>query len=152
MPVKGGDKLRQLLRQQQQAPEARGVAVGFFATARYPDGTPVTNVAAWNEWGTEASAERPFDIPERPFMRPTVRNEREAVRQMLRARVDGRTMTVTTQDASAIGAYMQGRIQQAITRLRTPPNAPSTVARKGSSNPLLDTGFMRLNVSFEVLR
>lgn len=152
MPVTGGDKLRQLLQQQQRAPqEARGVAVGFFATARYPDGTPVTNVAAWNEWGTNASSQRPFDIPERPFMRPTVRAERDAVREMLRARVDSRTMTVTTLDASAIGAYMQGRIQLAITRLQSPPNAPSTIARKGSSSPLLDTGFMRMNVSYQVL-
>ena len=34
--------------------------------------------------------------------------------------------------------------------MKTPENAPSTIAKKGSSNPLIDTGEMRSKVSHEV--
>lgn len=151
MPVRGGARFRQLINQQKTASEAKGVAVGFFSSARYPDGTLVASVAAWNEYGTNASSRRPFDIPARPFMRPTIAEEMQNVRALLRARANPRTMTVTRADASAIGAYLAGKIQTKITTLREPPNAPSTVELKGSSNPLIDSGFMRTAVSFEVL-
>lgn len=36
--------------------------------------------------------------------------------------------------------------------LKNPPNAPSTIKRKGSSNPLIDTGNMRASVVSKVVR
>ena len=44
----------------------------------------------------------------------------------------------------------RGDIVESITQLDTPPNTPKTIARKGSSNPLIDTGFLRANVTFKV--
>ena len=151
MPVRGGNRLRQVIANQKKPPEVQGVAVGFFSSAKYPDGTPVTNVAAWNEYGTNASSERPFDVPARPFMRPTVAEEKDNVRQLLRQVVDPETMTVTRRDADLLGAYVAGRIQAKITSIRTPPNSPRTTQKKGSSNPLLDTAFMRSAVTWETL-
>ena len=54
------------------------------------------------------------------------------------------------QGLERIGAVVAGAIQQSIRDLRDPPNAPATIERKGSSNPLIDTGFMRLSVSWRV--
>lgn len=51
-----------------------------------------------------------------------------------------------------VGVEAEGAIRQYITDLNTPPNAPSTIKRKGSSNPLIDTGAMRQSVTSTVVR
>ena len=62
--VTGGRAAKQFILQAKRAQRGavEELQVGFFATAKYPDGTPVTNVAVWNEFGTGS-------IPERPFFR-----------------------------------------------------------------------------------
>ena len=121
---------------------------GFFATARYSDGTPVTNVAAWNEFGTKGR--RP--IPERPFMRKANHNMRGALRGIIEDRVDPKTLKVSRATAEAIGLKMQSEIQNSIVDLRIPPNAPATIAKKKSSNPLIDTGKLVNSVTYEVIQ
>ena len=54
--------------------------------------------------------------------------------------------------AGRVGAYVKGKIRDSITALKEPPNAPETVRRKGSSDPLLDTGTLRNSVDWEVER
>ena len=49
-----------------------------------------------------------------------------------------------------LGEMARGDIVESITKLNTPPNSPKTIALKGSSNPLIDTGFLRANVTFKV--
>ncbi|RIY41953.1 hypothetical protein [Neopusillimonas maritima] len=51
-----------------------------------------------------------------------------------------------------VGVEAEGAIKQYITDLDTPPNNASTVKRKGSSNPLIDTGNMRASVTSTVER
>jgi len=50
----------------------------------------------------------------------------------------------------AAGSVSAGIVKQQITDLRSPPNAQSTIERKGSSNPLIDTGLMRQTVTYKV--
>lgn len=57
-----------------------------------------------------------------------------------------------TQIMKRVGVEAEGAIRQYITDLDTPPNAPSTIRRKGSSNPLIDTGAMRQSVTSTVVR
>ena len=59
--IHGGEKLKEFLRRAKaaQAFNVRKLEIGFWDTARYPDGTPVTNVAAWNEWGTKKGPNTP---------------------------------------------------------------------------------------------
>ena len=45
-----------------------------------------------------------------------------------------------------LGESAQADVQQKITDLREPPNAASTIAQKGSSNPLIDSRAMVQNV------
>ena len=49
-----------------------------------------------------------------------------------------------------LGILAQGDIQGEITALSSPPNSPVTIARKGSSKPLIDTGAMRAAVTWKV--
>ena len=141
---RGGKKLQRLLREAGKG-GVSGVKVGFFSTARYEDGTPVAAVAAWNEFGTET-------IPERPFFRNALAESERSVGRILQAGLDTKKMVVDEQLAGRVGTHVQGRIQDSITSLKEPPNAPETVRRKGSSNPLLDTGTLRNSVAWEVER
>ena len=139
---RGGQKLRRLLREAAKRRDTT-VEVGFFAEARYEDGTPVAAVAAWNEFGTGT-------IPERPFFRRALAEVEDGVTKVVKAGIDTEKMVVDDRLADRVGAYVQGRIQESITALKEPPNAPSTTGQKGSSNPLIDTGHMRNSVTWKV--
>ncbi len=156
MAVRGGHKLKKFIRGAGRG-GVKSIQVGFFASARYPDGTPVTNVAAWNEFGTEYG-ER---IPERPFMRRSTKTVKAKLRaQLISGAIDTRKGIVNVTAAGRLGLVFQREIQETITKLKTPKNAPSTKRRKNRTarnkesepNPLIDTGFMKRSVTFKVTR
>lgn len=92
------------------------------------------------------------NIPARPFISSTIDENvakyEKALADGLAAVLDGRT----TLEAALLrlGAVVAADIKVKITRLAAPPNAPSTIARKGSSNPLVDTGALRNAVNFSL--
>ena len=115
--------------------------VGFFESSRYTEGAYVAQVAMIQEYGN-------IKIPPRPFFRNAIDNNMQKWLDFL-----GRDL-VNTNNAelsyNRLGEMARGDIVESITQLDTPPNAPKTIARKGSSNPLIDTGFLRANVTFKV--
>nr|DAL49497.1 MAG TPA_asm: virion morphogenesis protein [Caudoviricetes sp.] len=115
--------------------------VGIFESAKYDDGTPVAQVAFWQEFGTAK-------IPMRPFFR-------NAIAKNTRKWGDSvNTALIGTNDSEKalkmLGEIMRGDIVLSLTNLNTPPNAPSTIKQKGSSNPLIDTGLLRNSISWEL--
>ena len=50
----------------------------------------------------------------------------------------------------AIGVFQKGLVQNDIVDGEFTPNAPSTIKRKGSDRPLIDTGKMRQSVNFVI--
>lgn len=129
-----------------KALDGRGVKVGLRAGAASGD---VIMYAAAQELGTDT-------IPARPFLRRTVdTSEREVgafARSLAAGIVAGRLGAEQALDR--LGLWFQSRIQQSITSARSwaTPLAPPTVARKGSSAPLIDTGTMRASISYEKTR
>ena len=49
-------------------------------------------------------------------------------------------------ELKTIGMYLSGEVQKKIKNLRTPSNSAVTILRKGSSNPLMDTGQLRASI------
>ncbi len=49
-----------------------------------------------------------------------------------------------------VGVVAAGEVQLYIRQLQDPPNAESTIKKKKSANPLIDTGQMRQSVSYKV--
>ncbi|WP_300926980.1 hypothetical protein, partial [Helicobacter rodentium] len=49
-----------------------------------------------------------------------------------------------------VGVLASSDIKATITKLQTPPNAPSTIKQKGSNNPLIDTGLLRAAIDYKV--
>lgn len=142
----GGEKLQAYLQsivdKMATAGDQPGVRVGFLEGGEYPDGTSIPMVAVFNEFGTSKS-------PPRPFFRIMIKTKAPAwgsdISKVLKA-----TKYDVAQTLGHMGARIQRQLMQSITDLVDPPNAPSTIARKGFSQPLIDTGTMRNSVAFEV--
>lgn len=92
-------------------------------------------------------------IPERSFLRaPFEANRAKYIANLNKAlqAVFERRLTVKVA-LGLVGAQMAGDMQLAIAKGIPPPNSPATVARKGSSKPLIDTGQLRQAISSDVV-
>ena len=146
--VKGGGKLAALAKRAR----TRGIksySVGFFPKAKYADGTQVALVGLWQEFGTRDDAGN-VRVPERSFFRSTDKKIGKKIRKLVIKLRDKNTMVLDARGASKIAAFHAGQIQEAITDIKTPPNAPGTISAKGSGNPLIDTGFMRQSITWAI--
>ena len=55
-----------------------------------------------------------------------------------------------SQALSKAAIMLKNAIQKEITNIKEPPNSPYTIEKKGSSNPLIDTGLMRSKVEWKL--
>ena len=118
------------------------VDVGFFKdTHTYPNGKDVTTVARDNDKGTRK-------IPQREFMIPA---GNKAANKTINITVHSIAGGMDEQQALSKAAIMfKNAIQKEITNLKEPPNAEYTIEKKGSSNPLIDSGDMRKSVKWKL--
>lgn len=125
------------------------VMVGIFeadGAREVAPGTALIDIAVWNEFGTDT-------IPARSFIRAWFDENIEVCRENLVKLVQGALIRGETDMTTALerfGLWMQGQIQVRIARGIPPENAPATVAKKGSSKPLIDTGQLRSSVTFAI--
>ena len=123
--------------------------IGFPSGKNYPDGTPVAYVATIQEFGAPA-----VNIPPRPFIQPTVRTEKNYWSSVLASQIPKVVRgKMTAFDAlDLVGIVAKTGIQQKISSIYSPPNSPATIRRKGSSKPVIDTGYMLASVSNSVAK
>lgn len=100
---------------------------------------------AYAEFGTATA-------PARPVVRTTMEaNKSKYGRLMEDALARGVTKSA---DASTvldtIGKTIASDLRQAIVKWSDPPNAASTIARKGKDNPLVDTGALVKSIVYKV--
>ena len=93
-------------------------------------------------------------IPSRPMMRRTFEEKQQPWRTMAQAQVglviDGKKGVDTA--LATIGNVMERDIKAKIATGPFLPNAPSTIRRKKSARPLIDSGRMRQSVRYIVRR
>lgn len=133
--------------------------VGFFESAHYPDGTPVAEIAAKQEYGAPEE-----HIPPRSFLRPTIANNKEEWRQIT---LDGCMMVAQgrlsiAQILEGVGLQAEGDVVKKISEIWTPPLAPYTIMKRAeraglpidavSKKPLIDTGTMLAHVTHAVVK
>ena len=122
------------------------VEVGIMKESKYPNGErlQVAEVAFRQEYGTR-------NIPERSFIRSTFHqndNFKDLSNRLAAGLMKG---TIKTEQALGIlGQTSVQEIQKTIRELRTPPNTKETIKRKGSSNPLIDTGLLINSITYKV--
>lgn len=111
--------------------------IGIQEGAPTVEGVLVSDYTFWNEYGTKT-------IPERPFMRGWFDGNLQRIKKFaetLYGKVADGTMKANTA-LKVLGQWAQDQIRKSIINLKSPPNAPSTIRIKKSSNPLIDTGTM----------
>jgi hypothetical protein len=125
--------------------ESSYVRVGVLADdakggMRVPGGDlTIAEIAVVNEYGTEDKT-----IPARSFARSTFDEKREELvglgKKLMTGVVDGKIGIKPALDV--MGSTLANAMKRKIVDGAgvPPPNAPSTVAKKGSSRPLVDTG------------
>jgi phage gpG-like protein len=105
----------------------------------------LVELAAVHEFGTEDGA-----IPERSFLRSTFDQKREELvrtgEKLIGEVLDGK-MEVD-RALGLIGAQLASDVKTKITSSIPPPDKPATVARKGSSTTLIDTGRLRNSITW----
>lgn len=100
--------------------------------------------AGYLEFGTSK-------MPPRPFMRQTFENYGAA----MEARIATSYSSVieggsANREANRLGLFYQGRIQKEIRGGSFAPLSAKTIAQKGSSKPLIDTGRLIGSISYEL--
>ena len=121
------------------------VRIGFqHGKATEDDGTDVCDIAAWNELGT-------VNMPSRPFMRKSVDENEDKINDFVQSvKKELISGTPANQVLKKIGIFQKDLMQEKITEGSFAPNAPSTIPKKGSSKPLIDTGRMRQSVNYVI--
>lgn len=137
----GGDKLAKVLANIADRMEG-SVKVGFIGGATYPDGTPVAQVAFWNEYGTTTA-------PPRPFFRTMIANESPGWGVMMSKGAKHFDYS-GAEVLKFMGLKISEQLQQSIVGWRDPGNSPATIAAKGFDKPLIDTGHMQNSITYAV--
>ena len=122
------------------------VQVGFQGDQTAEDGTSLAEVAAYNEFGSS-------DTPARPFMKQSFEDHEDE----LKAACERVNATIASggsveQALNALGVTVKGLVQTEIVDGDFAENAPSTIKKKGSDRPLVDTGTMRQSVNYAIKR
>lgn len=107
----------------------------------------IVDIAIYNEFGTKT-------IPSRPFMRTATDDNRANInrimemyaKQIISGQIGVRAAL------GRVGEWFTNRIQLHISNSKTwaEENADSTIAAKGSSTPLIDTGRLRQSVRWVI--
>lgn len=111
-----------------------GIKVGLFGE--------IAQIARWNGEGTQ-------NIPARDFLAFYKNDLQKELRRKAKA-ISYAIMHNNNYDhiISDLGESCESIVREAIWDLQEPPNAPSTIARKGFNNPLIDTGRMARSVQW----
>lgn len=140
---------------------------GFFEDAVYTSdknaGTHVATIANMQQEGfSKESYGRRVETPARPFFDDQIRNIQRGRRNPLGARVvkqmEYAVWQVVMQEKAPhralapLGETLQVTLSQAITDWTYPENSAWTVDEKGFNDPLIETGFMRDSVSFQIVK
>ena len=133
-------KIKQLIEQLKASGE-KAVYVGFPAEFNEKlegsDNFNLAYLAAVLEFGNER-------IPSRPFLRQTLAENQEKYTALFVKLFESGVSI--DQIYEQIALIAQGDVQQNIVNGKWTANAPSTIKRKKSSKPLIDTGKLRQSV------
>lgn len=117
-----------------------GVKVGVLG------GGQLVDIALIHELGAPKAG-----IPERSFLRSTFEAKAKQLgklaEQMAKKALEGQGVE---QSLNLIGTYLAAEIKKTIVNRIAPANADSTIARKGSDVPLVDTGQLINSITYTV--
>lgn len=153
--VINSDRAKRSVTQLAKRLQSRGeaVVVGVQRGAgNYEDGTPIAVIAAANHFG--ANLNDRVEIPARRFLDVAIDNNQRKYSNMAKEMVplvlDGEI--TMDQLLDRLGLTAAADVQDYMVELKDPPNAPYTIKKKGSANPLIDTGHLRQSIRHEIAK
>lgn len=144
----GWDRIKNDLRLLNDSHTKVGVQQGETHKGEDGELSDMVIIAAANEFGTRR-------IPPRPFMKNAFDGNQQQIRMLTTKMYSDvvRNMKSVKDALGTIGEFFTAKVKTEIRNLKVPPNAPSTIRRKKSSNPLIDTAQMVQTISHvEVIR
>lgn len=144
------------------------IEIGIFGS----EGSTILMIAAVNEFGCKITvtpkmraylhsqglhlkaSTKQINIPERSFIRSSYDQEKDKIisrANKLLEKVLKLELPVQT-FFELLGEYIVGVMQGYLTDLSDPSNHPFTIARKDSTNPLIDSGRMRQAITHKVVK
>lgn len=135
--MKGGAKLEAYLAGMKKRLAKGTVRVGYLETAKYPDGTPVAQVAIIQEMGAPAA-----HIPARPTFRPMIAQQSGTWGKGLAASLKN-TGYDGNKSLGQMGMYIAGQLQGYIQAVTAPALSPVTLMlrkMKSKDQSLVVTG------------
>lgn len=146
----GIDRAGQIINAARKRAMAGAIEVGWDKRERYTDGTPVAMVALIQEFGTlRLTKDGRQWIPPRPFMRQCVEKNKAKWVQFYMNRIEEGDKP--SDAAKALKTVMVSDLRAEIIAFSDPPNAPSTVKKKGFDDPLVGKGTLLRTVTGEVI-
>jgi hypothetical protein len=134
--IKEKDLTKQFIKELEEIDGAE-IEVGIFDS-------DIATYAAANEYGTDkAGRNKSVTIPERSFLRSTVdskKTDEEIYDGLARIYEDKKFDAKKT--LKTIGVFLVAEVKKKILSNMPPPNAPSTIEKKGSSRTLVDQGML----------
>lgn len=125
-----------------ESAKSKGAYVGIPSESDEPvedgEGFNLASLAAVLEFGNER-------IPSRPFLRQTLQENQEKYTDLF-AQLFGQGVDIP-QIYEQIALVAQADVQLNIVKGEWVANAESTIKRKGSSKPLIDTGRLRQSIT-----
>lgn len=149
------------------------IQIGIFGNSgNNEDGTSILLIANVNEFGCQIRVTekmrnylravglplrndtKHINIPERSFIRGGWDSQKKDIeskaisllKKVLVMELDVKSYFET------LGEYIAGQLKDYLTDLSNPANHPFTIERKGSSNPLIDSGRLRDSITHKVVR
>lgn len=116
----------------------------------YPGGDKlISQIGFENEHGIHGK--KGWKIPPRPFMSTSFDESKHKISELTKKEYDKVIAgEISVKRALAlIGEWMTGVVKTKITNIKEPANADYTILKKGSTNPLIDTGRMRASITHQ---
>ena len=168
--IRDDNKIPDLIKQLEHL-ESKRIEVGVFAGKKHPDSDiDLAGLARVHEYGVTIEVTPKMRaylhsiglhlredtthirIPERSFIRAGWDNNKDDVER----RIERFLPQVMELDINldtfleAVGKEVEGRLKEFMKKLHYPPNSSFTIRRKGSSNPLIDTGALLDSITYKV--
>jgi hypothetical protein len=145
---RGADRYLRAARELAKGPAVDVGVIGQHAAEAHGAGEGIT-VAMVAEW-----AELGLGQPMRSWLRGWIEESGPEIEKRLAAETKAVLAGTRTREQALarVGVWAVGEIQKRIAAGIAPPNAESTIDKKGSSTPLIDKGQLRSSITSRVVR
>lgn len=124
------------------------VLVGLFDGEEHQNSkATVAQIGFYHEFGVSK-----INLPERSWMRSWFDINRDKINKLILKMINMiKERKITAVNAlNRIGEWAVGELKESILKLKSPALKISTIIKKGSSNPLIDTGQMINSIRYEI--